>query len=123
MDTWLLCGAAAWSAMVAGAHVFAGGREIARPLREAGTVPAVQRAVALMCWHFTSVAIVAIAAGFAWTALTQEALAAGAATLASAAFAVVGLVMARRLSVPLSAAPQGLVFLPGAVLGALALLA
>jgi FtsH-binding integral membrane protein len=121
MVAWLLGLAAAWTGLIAAVHVVAGGREIARPLREADALPAVQRAVALMCWHFTSVGLVALAAGFAWSAATQQTAAAAVATAVSAAFAVVGLVMARRLSVPLSAAPQGLLFLPGALLGGLAL--
>ncbi len=121
MTVWLFGIAAGWTAPVAVVHVTMGGRELARPLRGAtGLAPEV-RAVALMCWHVTSVAFVAMAAGFALAAGAGNMTAGIAATVLSAAFVPIGLAMARRCGVSLARAPQGLVFLPGAALGLAAL--
>lgn len=61
--------AAGWMVLVAAVHAVMGGREIARPLRRSAALDPVVRGVALMCWHFATVAMLAMAALFAAAAM------------------------------------------------------
>lgn len=114
-----------WAAAIrmAGVHAVMGGREVAGPLGRSAMLDPVVRAVALMCWHFTTVAILAMALCYAAGAIGWGAAPVWLAVAMSVAFAVIGVAMAVRDEVSLAKAPQGPLFLPPALLGIWSLLA
>lgn len=98
-------------------HVFVGGKEIARPLLQADSLDALVRHTQYLCWHFTTVAIAAIA-GFFLIATLQGALAfATAATILASGFFVVGVGLVVAMGESHLRLPQGWLFLPVAALG------
>ena len=107
--------AAALSALWCAVHLFAGGAQIADPLRRSTTLDPIVRDTQYLCWHLTTVSLAALALLFlAATAIPAHGLSG---TLLAAAFLVTGLWVARRTGQPLSRLPQGLLFLPVALLG------
>ncbi|MEM6409802.1 MAG: hypothetical protein AAF700_15495, partial [Pseudomonadota bacterium] len=61
MENTLFAVAGALAAIWLAVHFFIGGRQIARPLIEAGALPSVVRHTQYLCWHFTTVAIACMA--------------------------------------------------------------
>ena len=61
METVLFASASGLAAIWLGVHTFVGGRQIATPLVEATALPSVVRHTQYLCWHFTTVAIAAMA--------------------------------------------------------------
>jgi hypothetical protein len=117
MAAWALWAAAGWAVMIAVVHVFAGGRDVSAPVAACDALARDVRAVAQMCWHFTTSAILAMAAAFAAGALWDDRGVVIAATLLAAAFVVVGTAVALRSGVALAKVPQGPAFLPLVLLG------
>lgn len=109
--------AAGWLALVAGVHALIGGREIAGPLRRSAVLDPVVRSVALMCWHFATAAILAMALCFVAGAMGWGAAPVWLGVAMSAAFALIGVGIAVAGQVSLAKAPQGPLFLPPVVLG------
>ncbi|PWK60061.1 hypothetical protein [Roseicyclus mahoneyensis] len=109
---------AAWLAL----HLVAGGRQILRPLRLSALDPVV-RDTHFLCWHFTSVAIGAMAVFFTLAAVSGIAAygVAGAGLAAAFWLCGVGLVIALRQRH--ADLPQGWLFLPVAFLGLWGILA
>lgn len=99
-------------------HMFVGGRETARPLLQASSLPPVVRRTQYLCWHFTTVAIACMAALFLFAAFTGVAAYATSATLLASGFSVVGVGLAFALGENHARLPQGWLFLPVAGLGA-----
>ena len=116
--TQLIFGAAgAFAALWFAVHLFAGGRQIARPLVEAHSLPSVVRHTQYLCWHFTSVAIAGTAIFFGIAAVTSTIAFATAATLLAAGFFFVGVGLVVSLGESHARLPQGWLFLPVAALG------
>ena len=67
--------AAALSFFTCGVHFFAGGREVARPLLASTALPPASKWLNYYCWHIVTILLLAMAAGFAWSALHVSALA------------------------------------------------
>ncbi len=113
----LFLGAAALSGVWLVVHLFMGGREIARPLRESDALAPVVRDTQYLCWHFTSASIAAIALFFLLAALRAEPTFAVAGTILSAAFTVIGVGLVKPLGQSFAVLPQGWLFLPITLLG------
>jgi hypothetical protein len=107
--------AALWFAV----HLIVGGRQIARPLVQAQTLEPVVRHTQYLCWHFTTVAIAAMALFFGIAAVTGIVAFATSATLLAAGFFVVGVGLVMALGESHARLPQGWLFLPVAALGLL----
>ena len=122
MEQVYLIAAAVLSALWVLVHTFLGGRQVARPLRQATGMTDEARLVAWMCWHFTTVALAVMALSFGGAALWGMPGLALSATALALGLVVVGTWITARSDVALAKAPQGLLFLPQVVLGALALL-
>lgn len=123
MTNYLYAAAAIISAVWFGVHLFLGGREIAKPLRQSSDLDPLVRDTQYLCWHFTTVSIAAMLLFF-WLAyfLGQQPYAV-AGTILSAGFTLtgVGLVVAIRQSH--WKVPQGWLFAPITALGLWGLLA
>ena len=103
-------------------HIFAGGKDVVRPLLgEAGLDPVV-RDTLHVCWHFVSVAIALMAALYFLAVFSSREEFAMAGTALAAGFATVGIGLVARLGARFRDIPQGFLFLPVAVLGAAGLL-
>ncbi|MEL6841380.1 MAG: hypothetical protein AAFP85_19010 [Pseudomonadota bacterium] len=102
-------------------HLFVGGRQIARPLLTAPDLAPIVRETQYLCWHFTSVAIAAMAGLNLWAVIADDRAFAVAALILAAGFAVVGIGLVSRLGSRHSDLPQGWLFVPVAVLGLLGL--
>ena len=113
--------AAALSLVLLAVHLVLGGRDIARPLRRDRGLPPEARAVAWVCWHYVSATILLMAAFLAVGAWAGRPVLIGAGTALAAAFAVLGIALPPALGWSYRLAPQGWLFLPVALLGALAL--
>lgn len=105
--------AAAWCAV----HLFIGGREVARPLRDA-PLPEVVRATAWMTWHMTTASLATIAALLVAGWALNDASLIGAGALLAAAVSVAGILTAPVLGVGFRMLPQGWLFVPVAALAA-----
>lgn len=108
--------AAALSAPWCLVHLFIGGRQVAGPFRRSDLPPLV-RAAAWLCWHLTSVTIMAMSACFAGAAMTGLPGHALAGTLLAAPFSAVGFLTPPIMGVSFLQAPQGFLILPIAVTG------
>ena len=117
METVLFVSAGSLAAVWFGVHTFVGGRQIATPLVEATALPSVVRHTQYLCWHFTTVAIAAMAAFFGLAALTGVTAYAVSATILAAGFFAVGVGLVVALGEAHSRLPQGWLFLPVATLG------
>lgn len=104
-------------------HLIGGGRTIAQPLLAGTELPRMPQVLMYFCWHITTIAIAFLAAAFGYAALLpdNEVLAA-AATLLCLAIAILGIVMAKAMSLGYAAMPQGWLFLPIGVIGVYGLL-
>jgi hypothetical protein len=98
-------------------HLFAGGREVARPLLAASDLAPVARDTQYLCWHFTSLAIACMAGFFAWAAASGETAFAVAGTILAAGFVLVGVSLVIGIQGRHIDLPQGWLFLPVAALG------
>ncbi len=123
MNTYLAI-AAVCSLFVTGLHFFLGGKEIARPLLEAKTLPNNVRCVQYFCWHITTLSLLlqAILFGIAAAYPTELSLAIVASALAGS-IAVLGILMPLALKISYKTMPQGWLFVPIAVLGLAGILA
>ncbi len=63
MNAWLLAAGAA-SFLTLLAHIFGGGKEIARPLLEARDMGRTAKYTNYFCWHIVTIALAAMAAGY-----------------------------------------------------------
>ncbi|ROT97745.1 hypothetical protein [Histidinibacterium lentulum] len=122
MGHWWFLGAGALSAVWLLVHAFAGGRDTVRPLLEGGGLPPVVRDTLYVCWHFTSVALAMMAGLFLRAGLAGDVTAAVAATILAGAFALVGIALVLRQGASHLQVPQGWLFVPVAVLGAVGLM-
>ena len=104
-------------------HLSVGGREVARPLRNAVELEPLVRDVQYLCWHFTSVSIAAISSFFWLAILLEEHAYAVAGTLLASGFSLVGIGVIEAIGQKHTRAPQGWLFVPIALLGAWGLLA
>ncbi|MEJ6390238.1 hypothetical protein [Gymnodinialimonas ulvae] len=104
--------AAIWFAV----HLILGGRQIAGPLRRSGLDPIV-RDTQYLCWHFTSVAIAAMALFFALAAILGESAYAVAGLVLAAGFWISGVGIVVAIGQSHAKLPQGWLFLPVAALG------
>ena len=122
MDLTLTLSAAAISLLWFFVHFILGGREVARPLRAGGDLPKLVRALSWLCWHFTSLLILALAVIFAASTQTGGDALLWTGTLLAAAMTAIGIYAARLFDQPFTIMPQGWLFLPIALLGAGALI-
>jgi hypothetical protein len=113
-DLFFLC-AAALSALWCAVHLFAGGAQIAAPLRRSTALDPLVRDTQYLCWHLTTVSLATLALLFVAATATPAHGLSG--TFLATAFLATGLWVAQRTGQPLSRLPQGLLFLPVALLG------
>jgi hypothetical protein len=109
--------AAGLSASWAALHVFAGGREVARPLLAASDLAPVVRDTQYLCWHFTSWSIACMVGFFAWAAAANNTGLAVAGTILAAGFALIGIGLVIKIGGRHWRLPQGWLFAPVAGLG------
>ncbi|MCH9808742.1 MAG: hypothetical protein K0U74_13515 [Alphaproteobacteria bacterium] len=100
LNPWLSAAgvAAAFAALI---HFFAGGREIARPLLEAGDIAPIPKYTNYYCWHLVTIILIAMSAGFFYAAWDPHSVGLSVTwTLVAAAFAIwsLGLSMWKGLS-------------------------
>lgn len=119
MNIWLgLAGAV--SVVTLFIHVFAGGKEIVRPLLAANDLDRIPKLTLYYCWHLVTIAIAAIAAGFLYSGFfagsREIVIAATGGALLFAALSL--LIVAHRRVKPLDL-PQWILFAPAGVLGLL----
>lgn len=98
-------------------HLFAGGPQIAKPLRETQELDSVARDTLYLCWHFTSVAIACMAGLFFWAALADSLAFATAGSVLATGFAVIGISLVIKVGGNHMQLPQGWLFVPVAALG------
>jgi len=104
--------------VVATLHLTLGGREVARPLLAAEALDPVVRYTSYYCWHLVTIVLYAMAAGFGAAAiLPGGSLLVGFLTISACAFSLWGFVLVAVHSRSFAELPQGLLFLPVAVLG------
>lgn len=102
-------------------HVVAGGREIARPLLEQGTLTPSVKFTHYYCWHLTTISLTGLSGCFAYAALSQDGrILAAFASLIAVAFCVWGLVLVFWKRQRHRDMPQWMLFLGLAVSGILA---
>ena len=113
-------GAAALTALWFVVHTFVGGAEVAGPLL-ASDLPLAVRAPAWMTWHMVTGTLLLAALLFALAARRRDRGLMLAATAMVGVIALAGIVAAFATGAGLTGLPQGLLFVPPAILGALAL--
>ena len=117
-----LFGATVLSLLTFGAHVFAGGPAVARPLLRSKDLDPIARYTNFYCWHLVSIMLAAMVAGFALGAFrpASHELAVLMTVLAGSfcVWSVVLIVWKHRRPLDL---PQWALFLPITVLGVLGL--
>lgn len=110
--------AAGLSVLNTGLHLFAGGREIARPLLEARSLPDTVRCVQYFCWHIATLALALQAAVFGIAAVMPGQIAlAAVGTIFAAAIAGLGIVLPPVMKISYRTMPQGWLFVPVSALG------
>ncbi len=100
MNIWLAA-AALVSLATALIHIFAGEREIARPLLRASDLASVPKHTQFYCWHIVSIVLLAMAAGYGYGSFEPTAIALNVMlTGLAASFALwnIGLILWKRLS-------------------------
>ncbi|KAJ56158.1 hypothetical protein ACMU_10425 [Actibacterium mucosum KCTC 23349] len=122
MEQIYLMSAAALSAVWFLVHTFLGGRQVARPLRQATGMTDEARVVAWMCWHFVTATLLVLTLCFGGALIWAMPGLTLAGTALAAGFVAVGTWVTARSDIGFAKAPQGLLFIPQVVLGALALL-
>lgn len=122
MDIWFFA-AGGVSALNALIHIFAGGKEVAKPLLSSTDLGTVPRLTAYFCWHITTIVLVAMAAGFLWLGYhPDDTSLAILLTGLAGAFALLSLGLVRVHRVGPLALPQWILFSAIALPGAAALL-
>ena len=117
-----LLGAAVLAALIVAVHLFAGGRDVARPLLQSTELDDTVRFTLYYCWHLVSITLVMMFLGFAAAALSSSFAALGlAATAFSVAFAAYGVWLAPKSGQGFGKMPQGLLFIPQSILGLIGL--
>ena len=114
--------AGALSAVWFAVHLFVGGRQIAQPLLQATALDPLVRNTQYLCWHFTSVAIAAMAGFFFWGAYAGVSAFAVAGTVLASGFFVVGVGLVFGMKENHLTLPQGWLFVPVTVLGLVGLI-
>ena len=109
--------AAALSLLWALVHLFAGGKDVARPLRDDRTLDPVVRHTQYICWHFVTVTLFAMALFFALAILTENLAFSIAGTILSAGFALIGIALVPMIGASYAKVPLGWLFVPVAILG------
>lgn len=122
MTQWYFFASGGLSILWLAVHLFAGGKDIVRPLRDGSELPPMVRDTLYICWHFTSLSLAIMAALFLWTGATGNAAAGGLATIMAAGFAMIGIGLAIRQGANHLEVPQGWLFVPVASLGCIGLL-
>lgn len=102
-----------------GVHTFVGGPEVADPLI-ASDLPMAVRAPAWMVWNMVTGLLLLLAGMFGWATWRGRGDAMLCAALMSGVLAVAGIVSAPLSGAGFAVLPQGILFVPGAVLGWLA---
>ncbi|MEM9584700.1 MAG: hypothetical protein AAGA08_16440 [Pseudomonadota bacterium] len=113
--------AAALAALWLLVHFIIGGREVARPLRMNTELPDIVRVTMWMCWHMVTACIALLALLPILALQTDLPGLMIAALLLAIAFSLAGIAAQFFLRVKLSLLPQGWLFVPVALLCALAL--
>jgi len=122
MDT-LLVAAGVASALIALIHLFAGGREAARPLLAANGLPPVPKFTLYYCWHLVTIVIAGLAAGYLYSgAFGGGPDVAVAATIVAALFALWSVAMIARHKLHPLRFPQWILFIVVAGLGLMGLI-
>lgn len=122
MSQWPLFMAAALSAAWFIVHTFVGGPQVIGPLRQSTDLPKLVIAILWMVWHMVTLVILVMAVAFLLAAMWQSRGLALAGTALSAALCLAGVVIIPAAGLRYTEAPQGWLFLPGALLGLYALL-
>ncbi|GAB5480570.1 MAG: hypothetical protein Pars92KO_03270 [Parasphingorhabdus sp.] len=123
MTSYLYALAAIISAIWFGVHLFMGGREIARPLRQSVELDPLVRDVQYLCWHFTTVSIAAMSLFFFLAYFLGQQPYAVAGTILAAGFTLTGIGLVSAIGQSHRKAPQGWLFAPITLLGLWGLLA
>ncbi len=100
MNIWLAA-AALVSLATALIHIFAGEREIARPLLNATDLASIPKHTQFYCWHIVSIVLLAMAAGYGYGSVEPTAIALNVMlTALAASFTIwsIGLILWKRLS-------------------------
>lgn len=114
---WPFAVAAVLTFVIFGIHLFAGGREAARPLLDATCLDQQARMTLYYAWHVVSAGLLAASLVFLAAALRPEWVAIGwAAGLMMAVFALVSIVQTIAYRLPLTMVPQWMFFVPVAAL-------
>lgn len=121
MNPWLLT-----AGLLAGAvcltHLLLGGREIVRPFLAVERMPGIPRFTMYYCWHLVTITLAGMALAFLLAARPGgPAALAWFATGGAASFAALNFAMNLRFGLKTMHHPQGLLFLPPALCGALGL--
>lgn len=122
MEHWTFFAAAGLAALWLVIHLFAGGRDTARPLLDSVELSPVVRDTLYICWHFVTVSLALMAGLFVWAGLSGQTAPALAATALAAAFSLVGIGLVLRQGSNHLQVPQGWLFVPVAGLGCAGLL-
>lgn len=120
MNAWMMT-AAVLSLVTAAVHVFAGGRDVARPMLASCDLHAIPKFTNYYCWHMVTMILVVMAAAFVYAAMIGARDIAILATLLAMAFASwsLALIAWKRLN-PVHF-PQWILFLSIAAAGIMAL--
>lgn len=117
MDQILFCAAGAIAALWLAFHLFVGGKEVVRPLRDAPGLDPVVKDTLYLGWHYVTVAVALLAVLFLFASLTSRHDFAMAGALLAWSLTLVGIVMAPAIGAKFRDLPQGWLFLPVAALG------
>ena len=117
------CAAGVLAALTVLIHFIAGGREIARPLLEAGDIARIPKHTNYYCWHLVTIILAAMSAGFFYAAINPQSVGLSVTwTAVAGAFVIwsLGLGLWKGLS-PLQL-PQWIFFVPIVILGLIGIL-
>ncbi|MEM1364454.1 MAG: hypothetical protein AAGH82_01765 [Pseudomonadota bacterium] len=98
-------------------HLFVGGRDCAKPLREDVALEPEARHTMWMCWHMVTATLFILALLFALAVLTGDPGIGLSATLVAAGLAIAGLMSVPALKTSFRVLPQGWLFVPVVLLG------
>ena len=118
-EHWAGLSAATLSFVWCAVHLFVGGRQVARPLRDHADLDHTVMATMWMCWHMVTASLFLMGTFFVM-GLVVDRTYMGAGTLLAAAIAVAGLMAPFALKTTFKVLPQGWLFVPVAALGAYA---
>ncbi|MEP3347497.1 MAG: hypothetical protein ABJN34_08170 [Litoreibacter sp.] len=104
-------------------HMFAGSPNIANPMRNCEELHPVVRETNYYCWHLVSISLLQLSISFGWAAIAPSAyLVAVIAVFTAFAFSIWGMVLVVTIRQKFQYMPQGLLFLPLALIGLAGLL-